>query len=64
MQMAYYNLYKHEENQQLEVMCQEFVSKICQLYPELTQKPKINLLLHLVQCIEWFGPTSSFNTDR
>ena len=25
-------------------------------------KPKIHLILHLVECMEEFGPTAAFNT--
>jgi len=36
--------------------------KDCQ--PELLQKVKIHLLLHLVDNMLDFGPCSSFNTER
>ena len=45
-------------------ICQDFVSIIKQNSPELPKKVKIHLLLHLVQSMSDFGPTSAFNTER
>ena len=63
-QMAYCNQYRPDEKRQLEQICVDFVLRVCQVYPGFAQKPKVHLLLHLVQCMEWFGPTSAFNTER
>ena len=30
--------------------------------PDMMKKPKIHLVLHLVECMEQFGPTSAFST--
>ena len=62
--IAYCEYYNPEEKHNYEVICQDFVSKVCRVYPSFSQKPKVHLLLHLVQCMEWFGPTSAFNTER
>ena len=47
-----------------QLQCQEFlrVAKECQ--PDLLQKRKVHLLLHLVECMKEFGPTAGFNTER
>ena len=63
-QMAYCNQYRPDEKRQLEQVCVDFVLRVCQVYPGFAQKPKVHLLLHLVQCMEWFGSTSAFNTER
>ena len=30
----------------------------------MLKKQKVHLLLHLVECMEYFGPTSAFNSER
>ena len=44
--------------------CYDFVSKATTVFPNLKRKPKIHLFLHLVQCLEDFGPTSSYSAER
>ena len=36
--------------------CVKFVSSVEKAFPELTKKPKIHLLLHLVESLQDFGP--------
>ena len=38
------------------------MAKECQ--PDLLQKRKVHLLLHLVECMKEFGPTAGFNTEK
>ena len=45
-------------------VCASFVTNVCRVYPSFSQKPKIHLLLHLVECMEKFGPTARYNTER
>ena len=45
-------------------ICQDFVDAARQICPELLQKVKVHLLLHLVDCMVDFGPCSAFNTER
>lgn len=42
----------------------DFVDTVKDCQPELLQKVKIHLLLHLVDNMLDFGPCSSFNTER
>lgn len=44
--------------------CENFVKTALETFPELKQKVKIHLFLHLTQSMADFGPTSSFNTER
>ena len=30
----------------------------------MLNKQKVHLILHLVECMEQFGPTSAFNSER
>ena len=44
--------------------CLQFVNSVLRTMPELGKRLKIHLLLHLVDNILAFGPSSSFNTER
>lgn len=45
-------------------MCKRFLQDVKDSRPEMLKKPKVHILLHLVECIRLFGPTSSFNSER
>ena len=45
-------------------MCQEFVDAVKHHMPHLLQRKKTHLLLHLVHCMNEFGPSSAFNAER
>ena len=45
-------------------VCREFVEAVSQYQPDMLKKQKVHLLLHLVECMEQFGPTSAFNSER
>lgn len=45
-------------------MCQEFLQTVKDRQPELLQKTKVHLILHLVENMMDFGPTAGFNTER
>ena len=47
-----------------EEICKEFVVSVKSHNPQLLNRPKIHLLLHLPKCMLEFGRTSSFNTER
>lgn len=47
-----------------ETICLEFVQKTQQHMPEYSKRLKVHLLLHLVNCMEEFGPTSCYSTER
>ena len=43
-------------------ICKDFVDNV--RHPDLKlKKQSVHLMLHLVQCMEEFGPTCSFNTE-
>lgn len=44
--------------------CKNFVDTVMEHLPELQQKLKVHLVLHLVDDMIDFGPTSAFNTER
>ena len=45
-------------------VCQDFVHAVSVHQPSMLLKQKVHLLLHLVECMEQFGPTSGFNSER
>lgn len=45
-------------------MCKMFVDVVSQHRPNMLKKQKVHLMLHLVECMEQFGPTSAFNSER
>ena len=45
-------------------VCVEFFEAVRVAFPDMLKKPKIHLLLHLVDNMIEFGPTSAFNTER
>ena len=49
---------------ELKAQCYDFVSKATTVFPKLKHKPKIHLFLHLIECLEDFGPTSSYSAER
>ena len=48
----------------LQQKCQNFVDNVKTHMPAFLQKQKTHLVLHLVECMDEFGPTSSFNAER
>ena len=44
--------------------CKKFVDAVCEHRPEMLKKQKVHLMLHLVSCMDQFGPTSGFNSER
>ena len=45
-------------------ICEAFVNAVSQHKPSMLKKQKVHLILHLVECMELFGPNSSFNSER
>ena len=48
----------------VEALGKEFVKLLKVHMPDMLNKPKIHLLLHLSNSMEEFGPASCFNTER
>ena len=62
--IAYCIPFREEDELLCQEVCQQFVDTAKQYLPELLQKRKVHMLLHLVECMREFGPTASFNTER
>lgn len=62
--LAYCDYCVEDKESEYKEICKDFVDKILQYLPELGKKLKVHLILHLVDDMMDFGPTSSFNTER
>ncbi|KAL5509475.1 hypothetical protein EMCRGX_G004858 [Ephydatia muelleri] len=62
--IAYCNYFTEELSTEWEGICEEFVLTAKRCLPEILMKPKIHLLLHLVNCMQDFGPSSAFGAER
>ena len=49
---------------QFREICKMFVQSTQLYMPEFKSRLKVHLILHLVDCMEEFGPPSCFNTER
>ena len=63
-QIAYCDYFEKANASKCLDACKAFVKEIYTHYPEFGRKIKIHLLLHLVDSMLEFGPTSGFNTER
>ena len=61
---AYCSPYSAEKEGDMLGLCQNFVDAVYSYKPEMLQKPKFHLLLHLAENMTEFGPTASFNIER
>ena len=62
--IAYCDYFSLKERDECKAICQSFVQQVASCFPDLTKEVKIHLLLHLVDNMVDFGPTSAFNTER
>ena len=62
--IAYCIPFQEADEAQCQEVCQQFLLTVRECQPELLQKRKVHLLLHLVECMREYGPTASFNTER
>ena len=62
--IAYCQPFHYNKQEEFQQICQDFVNTVKENSPELLKKLKIHLILHLVQSMCDFGPTSAFNTER
>ena len=62
--IAYCNYFTEELSTEWEGICEEFVLTVKSSLPELLMKPKVHLILHLVSCMQDFGPSSAFGAER
>ena len=56
--------FRESDEMEYKEICKQFVDIARQFQPELLQKVKVHLLLHLVDCMLDFGPCSVYNTER
>ena len=63
-QIAYITPFSTKNKDSCHSVCVEFVEAVRVAFPDMLKKPKIHLLLHLVDNMIEFGPTSAFNTER
>ena len=63
-QIAYITPFSTKNKDSCHSVCVEFVEAVRLAFPDMLKKPKIHLLLHLVDNMIEFGPTSAFNTER
>ena len=61
--MCYCESYAPSAKDYLQQRCQDFVNKIKTHIPNFLQKQKTHLTLHVVECMDDFGPTSEFNAE-
>ncbi len=62
--MAYCDYYNPSKAVECKAICQSFVEAVSEHQPALLRKQKVHLMLHLVESMDQFGPTSAFNTER
>ena len=62
--IAYCDYYAPSKAIEWKEICKCFVNNVGEHRPEMLKKQKVHLLLHLVECMEDFGPTSAFNSER
>ena len=62
--IAYCDLYEPSKEEECTEICSKFVEAVYQHKSEMMKKQKVHLILHLVECMNRFGPTSSFNSER
>lgn len=63
-QVAYCKVTCRDELILVEEACEEFIKSVEAYNKKLLNRPKFHLLLHLPKCVEEFGGTASFNSER
>eukprot|EP00731_Ephydatia_muelleri_P005115 Em0002g1291a len=62
--MAYCSHFEPSQDEQLRHICKEYVDNCMAHMPELVHKQKTHYLLHLVDCMLDYGPSSAFSAER
>ena len=62
--IPYCAFFKPTKAEECQLICTELVDSVMKNMPEMQYKLKIHLLLHLVECMHMFGPSSTFNAER
>ena len=63
-QIAYCDIFKPSLADSCRDACRTFVDAAKHHMPTLLEKQKTHLLIHLVDCMIQFGPTSAFSAER
>lgn len=62
--ITYCQPFRYNSCREYQQVCENFVRAVKDNSPELLKKVKIHLILHLVESMSDFGPSSAFNTER
>ena len=62
--IAYCGHFSSKDEVQYREVCKNFVRTVSIHSPEISKKIKVHFVLHLVDSMLKFGPTSAFNTER
>ncbi|KAL5515260.1 hypothetical protein EMCRGX_G000401 [Ephydatia muelleri] len=62
--IAYCNYFSPHLYHEWKSICENFVINVKHTMPELLNKPKVHLILHLVDCMVNLGPCSAFSAER
>ncbi len=61
--LAYCDYYHPDKEEDWKTICSSFV-EAAKDYPPMNKKLKVHLMLHLIDNMKEFGPTSAFNIER
>lgn len=62
--MTYIKPFVRGNLEEVQLVCEEFVTSVQEYAPYMLRKPKFHLLLHLAEDMKDFGPTAAFNAER
>ncbi|KAL5484433.1 hypothetical protein EMCRGX_G020930 [Ephydatia muelleri] len=62
--IAYAKSYNRHLKEQWKSVCQNFIDSVKVHFLNLLRRPKMHLILHLIECLEQYGPTSAFSAER
>ncbi|KAL5506041.1 hypothetical protein EMCRGX_G007607 [Ephydatia muelleri] len=62
--IAYCCHFKLSDAEEWQQLCEEFVKNVKDYMPALLKKQKVHTILHLVECMISYGPSSAFSAER
>eukprot|EP00731_Ephydatia_muelleri_P021815 Em0014g406a len=62
--IAYAKSYNRHLKEQWKSVCQNFIDSVKVHFLNLLRRPKMHLILHLIESFEQYGPTSAFSAER
>ncbi|KAL5476131.1 hypothetical protein EMCRGX_G026039 [Ephydatia muelleri] len=63
-QIAYCSFFELSKAEAWHQICVDFVHSVRDFMPKMLRKQKVHYILHLVQCMQDYGPSSSFCAER